>query len=326
MSIDNFNNEHLREAVLAELTKASQLKKVVPAKIVQKHAMAEYHQSAKKNKFFSLIVILIISVIFFSFLFVAVSIYYWRWENPLLSKLSQVLPLPVALVNNNYIWLNEYNNDLTALTRYYARQNLAEEFTANDLKIIVLNKLVEKKLISQIADKLKITVSSEEQAEATKIIRQSGSSQDLDKLTEEMFGWNFNDFVNNILKYDILTEKINVYLANSKDWQKNSLNKITAYDQEIKKGTNFESLGLYLGWAGYDELPAIIMGQVKGLSVGQTTEILEDRNGYYIFKLENKLPEENRYELSHVFVKKYDLNDYLQLLGENVKIYTFIKF
>jgi len=325
--MDKEKKYQLRSAVLKEINKVRVLPPQNESKLIISHPLKD-HQQKQRIKKYSLIILLFLSIIvFFSFLIISTGIYYWQWDNQLIINLSKKLPLPAALVGKDFIWLSDYYKDLTALINFYQYQNPNLEVSKSDFKKQILFKLIEKKLIENAAENFNISVSNGEIDQEISLIAKNPLNEDINNFTLKIFGWNFAEFKDRVIKFDILANKVNEYLLNNPEWQQKNFTKITIIKNQLDNDMDFNNFGEYAGWFSEEDLGKDLFDKIKNLSIGQITSIIETNFGYYIFKLDNKTKLANNqesYELSQIFVKKFDLNDYLFEKINQIIIYRFI--
>ncbi len=325
--MDKEKKYQLRAAVLKEINKIRVMPPQNESKLIISHPLKDHQQKQRIKKYSLTIILFLTVIIFFSFLIISTGIYYWQWDNQIIINLSKKLPLPAAMVGKDFIWLSDYYKDLTALINFYQYQNPNLEVSKNDLKKQVLFKLIEKKLIENAAKNFNISVSNNEIDQEISLIAKNTIAEDINNLTLKIFGWDFAEFKDRVIKFDILANKVNEYLLNNQQWQQENYAKITLIKSQLDNGVDFNNFGEYVGWFSEEDLGEDPFNNIKNLSIGQITSIIETNFGYYIFKLDDKMKLANNqesYELSQIFVKKFDLTEYLFEKINQIKIYRFI--
>lgn len=294
----------------------------------QIHPLFTHQKNQKIKNYTSFVILFLIIIIFISSLIILLGIYYWQWENKNVIKLSEKFPLPVLLVGKNFIWLNDYYKDLIALTNFNKYQYPGTELPQIELKKQIITKLIDREIIEETAKKYNINVSEDEINQEIAKIETTTPNQNLNDLTINIFGWSFLDFKERVIKFEILANKLNDFILKNNQWQQLSREEINNIENQLNAGVDFDSFGQTAGWFTKEDLGDELYNKLNGLSIGQNTSIIETNYGYYIFKLENKTNLTNNqesYELSQIFVKKFDLSDFLQEKIEQTKIYRFIK-
>lgn len=291
------------------------------------HPLKIFQKKQQKKHLTYFIICFLIIVSFICSLTIMVAIYFKNWENQLVIKISEKIPLPVLVVGKNIIWLNDYYKELFAVRNFYQKQYPLYSITDNQIKYQVLDKLIKQEFIEEAGKKYQLSINNYELDQEIKNIEQNFPGQDFNQLIREVFGWDFNEFVERVIKISILTEKLNNFFLNQKDFQLPSKTKINNLQNQLKNGVTFSELGEEIGWFREEDLDNNIFEKLKNLSIGQISEIIETASGYFILKLENKIVLEDQqigYQLNQIFVKKYDLTDYLQEQFQKIKIYRFI--
>lgn len=283
--------------------------------------------SQKKAKYRNFIIIFIFLVILSSFFIMLIGIYYKNWENSYVINLSKKIPLPAMLIGKNFILLENYYNDLQALKIFYNNQHPDAPIPVADLKKQVFYKLINQTLIEKAAKSFSINVTAEEINKEVDTIKNLNPSQNIDDLTQESFGWTFSEFIDRVIKFELTANKLNQYFLNSTDYQKDNKQKIEENFIYLQNGGDFDKIGETIGWLTSEQMGSQIFSQIENFSVGEYSNVIETNNGYYLIKLTNKLEITDKtttYELSQIYVKKFDLNDFLSEQLKQTKIYRFI--
>ena len=63
---------------------------------------------------------------------------------------------------------------------------------------------------------------------------------------------------------------------------------------------------------------------IKNLKTGETSKIIYKKDGYYIYHCYNKNDDDNKLNLSFVFVKGISFDEYIQKSITNYKLWSFV--
>jgi len=291
------------------------------------HPLLAYQKKKGTKRLINFLIIFLITVTFFCSLAIINGVYYQNWDSKIVVKISQFLPLPVVIMNNNVVYLRDYFKELSAINIFYQQQYPDQTLPQENLRMQVLTKLIEETIIKNVAAKLNIAVTNDDLLLETNKIKELAPNQDLDSLTMTAFGWNFQDFSERVLKYEILVNKLNDYFSTDQTYQAQKQQLINDIYNQVTNGEDFNNYAENLGWYTDEQISPIILEKLQQLAVGQISEIFELTNGYYILQLNNKLALSdgtNSYEIKQIFVNKYNLSDYLQAERQKLKIFRFI--
>jgi len=292
-----------------------------------KHPLNLHRKKQNKKTATVIIVGFIIVAFVLSSLSILAGIYFWKWDNPTIEKLSKVVPLPIAYIDKHLIWLDDFYIDLNALKKFYSKEYAEDQLPITELKLQTYYKLIEKEIILDFADENNLKATDEEISQQISVISQQSEDQSLDELTQDMFGWSFENFVERVIKYQILANKTNSFILNSQEWQVQPYSQIQDYNQRLASGENFDDLSNYIGWFNEPDISDTILNQLKNTETGEYSDIIETDYGFYIIKVIDTLETSDgttNYELSQILVKKNDLGTYVETKLKNSRLYKFI--
>lgn len=157
------------------------------------------------------------------------AVYVARSENPVVRAIAGVLPIPAAKVGNRTIlyrdYLTTYDTVKTFVNSKAAKdQNLNVPINA-DLAKSTLEKLIYQAALSELAEQKKVTVSDTElRAFFTDVVSAASSTTpDVGVYLLENFGWNEEDFRQNVLQPALLEQKLGTELMNENNGDANAL-------------------------------------------------------------------------------------------------------
>ena len=293
-------------------------------------------------------------LIFFGFLFVVgVLIYGFGMDNQVTQKVAGIFPYPAAVINGvNFIALNQVEDNLKAVRHFYENQDfgsvgLKVDFTTPDgqkrLKIRekeLLTKMIENRIIAMLANKNGIVLTKEAiTQEVNKRLAQYGTTNDLVGNLQKLYGWNMNDFEQQIVAPDMYKAALAEKVRNSDPATIQAKAKIDQAAADLKANKDFAAVaekysvgdsakgGGELGWFSADQmLPEIAMAAFN-MKVGDVSDVIESSLGYHIIQLEDKRTDNgvDKVRLRQIFVRTPTFADWLLGQEKNIKIYIPLK-
>lgn len=169
---------------------------------------------------------------------VGVGIYILGSRSQLVKFWSKIVPFPAGLVRWQLITYAEYLKDLIALEHFYTRQQKVTGLPSPDVNILpsaVMNRLVRNIALLRLSRDKKISVSREELTEQfQKTGAQVGGEEDALSLLQDLYGWNKETFMDRVLYYFLLEEKLSAFYGNERE-----LNEALTSEIEKLKETRF---------------------------------------------------------------------------------------
>lgn len=283
---------------------------------------------------------------------VAIAIYGFDANNRLTQKTARYIPFPAASWGANFISISRLKSELASVKMFYENQDFSDlgmrvDFSTADgkkrLKIKeknILNKLIENKLIENEAIKRGLAINPEDiSQEVSRKMQEYGSEEYLKDNLAKLYGWDINDFEENIVKPDMYKEKLFANLLETDKKSAEAKNKISAALDELKSGKSFKEVaekysdgesaqdGGELGWFGADQMLPEIVEPVFALEKGERSEIIESSLGYHIIEMEDKDTEDNKtiVQIKQIFVRSLDFSEWLAEYEKTFNIHIFLK-
>jgi len=246
-------------------------------------------------------------------------------HNPTIVKVAKVLNISAAEVNGENIAYADYIEDVNTLKRFYAAQG--SEFppvAEQDISDMTISRLVANTLIGQLADTYNVEVTDADvEAKKQELLKNFPSQAEVDAELQKNYGWNFDTYLQKVIRPLILEQKLQEAFTSSTDpafanFQQEEVRarhilftsegkddaevKKQAEDvlARIKKGEDFAALakefgsdgtkevGGDLGWFSRDAMVKEFADAAFALEKGQTSELVKSEFGYHIIRLEDK--------------------------------------
>lgn len=211
----------------------------------------------------------------------------------------------------------------------------------------VLESMINSAAIEKIASQRGILVSdSDIQRDLEAVISEVGDKETLEKNLADAFGWTIEDFKNNVVKKQVLEQKLVDFISKDESLNADAYKKIEDVLSKAKSGQDFAelakeysdcpssqqggSLGDFVRIADDPEnkYPHMVESFEKAafaLEPGQISDIVKTQFGYHIIKLESKTADAGGIQLAnarHILVKTKGFSDWLaeQKKTMNIKI------
>ena len=265
--------------------------------------------------------------------------------------LSGFLPMPAARVNNSFVFGGKVNKNFTALKHFYDSQEGREEEVVDDLEIkkMALDRLVEDKIIMQLAKKFDVRIAKKDiEEEYQYVLEDYENEEELIEEIKELYDWTVGDFKDEVLVssfyYDMLRK---AYLMDTKvipeRREKGEKNRKKAEEalERLKNGEDFAKLakevsqddftaedGGDIGWFEQDEMEPEFEEAAFSLNPGDVSDVIRTEEGYHIIKVIKKRGEGDKEEVkaSHIlFTVKDDFDEWFFEEKKKAKIKIYLK-
>ncbi len=265
-------------------------------------------------------------------------------------KTIGVFPYPVALVGSSFIDNKQLFSELNSVRKFYESQDFSKlgmrvDFSTDDgkkrLEIKgreILGKLVDDAIIQAEAKKVGINLTSDDVNQAVdRKIKEYGAGDFLKNNLEKLYGWNLDDFKQNIVKPDLYREGMMTYIQKNDPSYVTAKSKIDQAQKDLQGGMNFsDAVKKYsdgesvasdgaLGWFSADQmLPEVAMAVFK-LDAGKQSEIIQSSVGYHIVRVEDKKTENDvsMVKVSQIFARTQSFSDWLKTAEKKYRIFLF---
>jgi hypothetical protein len=287
-----------------------------------------------------LISVLMIATLVLSYLM----LYRWQSTSNFAYRVTEILPVPVAKVGNTWIPYDKYLFEVR-YSIFYNTNHAQEGIDINtsdgqkiisQAKIDALEKAKLDVLAAKIAKENNITVSAEEIQQQIDVFRQRGGLDDspgaLEDVLRDFYGWNLND-LESVVRAQLIRQKIPASLDSETN---DSANKAL---EELKAGAKFEDLVSKYSQDNFSKdkngsigvltrdsqnWPRELIDAAFALEEGQTsTELVRTPFGVHIIRVDKKSADE--VEVSHVFFRYFNVNDYLKTKLQEQNSTDYIK-
>lgn len=168
------------------------------------------------------------------------AVYVRHWEDPIVMRVAEAIPLPAARFNGSPVLLREYLADIESLKTYLSsaeakEANLSRAITDEDRKQ-VLERLLREATIQEMATERNITLSDEEiqMAIQSEFMATGADQAAFEAYLDEIFHWTLEDFEKHVVRPVLFERKLATSYAEDHG---DDLQAVQAFiDDRIEKG------------------------------------------------------------------------------------------
>lgn len=257
----------------------------------------------------------------------------------------KAVPVPVAFVNGHGIPYRDYVEDVSSLRYYLANsqnQDATKQPTDQDLKKIVLNRMVYDAVLYQAAQRYHVTVTqSELDKQLQDIAAAAGSDQDIDKALQQLYGMSRAQFLNKVLKPNLTFQALGDAITSDKTLDEAAKTKADEVLQKVKEGkTSFEDLakqysddttapaGGDLGFFGKGQMVKEFEDAAFALKPGDVSDLVKTQFGYHIIKVTEHITDKKKGEqvsAKHILIQTPNADNYLQEQIKQARVFILPK-
>jgi parvulin-like peptidyl-prolyl isomerase len=255
-------------------------------------------------------------------------------------KIVNVIPYPAVIVNGSYVSMKEFLSERDALVNYFSMTGTTDALpTDSELDRQIVDTLINKAVVLLMADEEDITLDTARTDEFyTQVLSDAGGEDAFETQLQATFGWTPEQFRERVVDSVVLATQVSEWVAASADIQKDA--KATA-DQayvRLQSGEGFATVagemsqdstapqGGDVGFVPDDQLPPEWGDQVRALSVGQYTNVIDTKDAFLIFQLTDQAVVEDsaQRKLSVIVIPKKTLDDVVTQRIDDAKIYRLV--
>jgi hypothetical protein len=215
--------------------------------------------------------------------------------DPLVAFLVSVLPFPAVNIGPLTISMKEYLVEYRVLKSSFESIEEQEPPSSEQLQEVILQTLINKKVISKLAADYGVTVSTDRVDTYYKqtILAQQDESAFTQEL-QDSFDWSVDDFKKRVVEPIVLALDTNTVVLNNSTVQSGPRSIVESAHERILRGEEFSSVakevmepfGLTendLGFFKTSDLPTEWRSSIEAKAQGEVTEILESNDVFTFF-------------------------------------------
>jgi len=297
--------------------------------------LTSYPHSSRRIWVALLAAVVVLAAGFFVFVYRA------EWENQTLENIVRTIKLPAVSVNGDKLLLADYVNNVRALNHFYSTQQSegSEAITPpENIRGMIIDRYVKMFLIRQSLKKFEQSVTEENiDSQLEELARVSGGKEELEKITNELYGWSLSEFVSNALVPILEEEKLAIFISQNEELNKSKEARIREIDKMLKEGGNFAELakkysedttaenGGDLDWFEKGDMVPEFENAAFSLKAGETSDPFKTVFGWHIVTVLEKDASGDKVRASHILIKNLSLPEYISDIRNSSKIRYFVK-
>lgn len=253
--------------------------------------------------------------------------------------------VPIARVDGQFVLLLNLQNRLNAYQHLvkvqsdydFQSEQAVREFSRQ--KKLILNNLIEEKILQRLASQKKVQISKQELEKYYQFLLNEFKIENPEAEIQKLFGWSVRKFKANIVLPDLLRAKFAALLLEEEE---NSPARGQAQEvlRRIQNGMSFEDaaagysedqetkfIGGDLGFVSLKAVSPWLADAAATLKVNKPSEIVVSPQGYHILEVIEKDERSNpqKIHLRHILIREDLLSPLLEQRRESAKIWIWGK-
>jgi len=271
---------------------------------------------------------------------IVTSLVYWQAPtSPLVRTVIGVLPFPALVINGQIITIADYLGEYDALNNYFSKAEDVERPVEEELQNNIIETIVNKTLLEQLAAKYEVSVSPEDIDKGLEdLAEMSGGEEALTQQVTDNFGWSLDQFKNKVINSLVLANKMTEFVYSSADLQADKHARAEEAMARLIAGDDFGVVAAEmsddpsakangdLGYIKQSEMVEPWASAVAELKKGERTDIIDTAGRYLIFQVTDRITkkEDEEFKLLVISVRKKTLDEIVQDYLRNSQVRRFI--
>ena len=271
-----------------------------------------------------------------------VELYNIQSTSPVIYRITQVIPFPVAKVNNTFLSYESYLFQLRRYMHYYSSQqqvDFSSESGKRQLEFYkpkALEKITRNAYVNKLAERHHVTVTQSEVNDAITMLRTQNmlqNNRDLESVTQRFYGWSLRDLERE-LRQELLAQKT----ASTLDIE--AKKKADDAVGQAKSGVDFSALvaqysddiatknngGIYNDTAintSSQSVAPVILREIMNMKAGDISRVTTATSFEIIKVLE--VSADHKYKVAHIQINFKPIETFTKPIADKTKVRTFIK-
>ncbi len=260
------------------------------------------------------------------------------------SWIVRTVPVPAAIVNNQFIRVQTLEDNVAAAEYFFGQQEasgvgLTEQPDAAKLRRSELDHLIELAVVEQMANEFALSVgdSDIQQYFDEQILPQApGGITEIETTLQQLYGWGVEEFKAKVLYEVVLRDKLSTYLATLPETDAEARAQAQLLYEELSAATSAEAFavaaeqysddtysaanGGILGSFGRGVMVKEFEDAAFTLEVDQVSEPVKTQFGYHIIQVTSKNTEEDTVEARHILISTDVLDEQAEERKKSARI------
>lgn len=269
-------------------------------------------------------------------------VYKYNWQGKFVDGVMRVVPLPAASVNGQWVSYSDWQAGVATVNHLYAQKDelglnsSLPSLTQEDIASNELERLIEQRVLENLATEYQITVSSDEIEEeyTASILPQATDEADVINTVETLYGWTLDEFKQEIVREVVLRGKLQDAMNADETLNAKAKQKITEVKAKLDAGEVFSDVATTYSEDGSaqngGDLSWIEKGQTVpefeqvafATAIGATSDIFTSPFGYHILTVVEA--EAERVHVAHILVKFISIDEQVVSLKNSADIKRFV--
>lgn len=298
--------------------------------------------SSKSKKMKWMIGVIIAFIIILPILTFLLGVYKYKWQGNFVDKVMRVVPLPAASVNGQWINYADWREGVATVNHFYDQKeelglsSSLPDLTPEQVESNELDRLIEQRLLEDLATQFQITVSTEEIEDeyAQTILPQATDEAEIIKTVESLYGWTLDEFKQEIVREVVLRGKLQTAMNADTTLNASAKEKIDQAKAELDGGVAFSDVAFKYSEDGSaqdgGDLDWIDKGQTVpefetvafATPVGETSQVFTSPFGYHILTVSESDAE--RVHVAHILTKFITIDEQIASMKDTANIKRFV--
>lgn len=290
-----------------------------------------------------LIVCIVAAIILIPIITLGLCIYVFNLRNSTIDSIAHVVPLPVAIVDGQWVSYAEWRDGVATVNHFYSQQaelgltGSLPDLTAEQIESNELDRLVGRALLKELASQYDLTVTQEEidQEYQTTILPQATDEAEIANTIQTMYGWTIDQFKQQVVQEVVLRQKLQSAMNADTTLNGDAKEKIDSAKAELDGGAVFADVakkysddgsaqdGGDLSWVEKGQTVPEFESVAFATEVGKVSEIFTSEYGYHILTvLETG---KDKVHVAHILAQFISIDDQLRAMRLTSRIKNLVK-
>lgn len=292
----------------------------------------------------------LIGVVVVGLLTLSIGVYAADWNSNVIKQIVRFVPLPAASVNGRWRPYYDFMDAVSTLEYSFSQPSvlqasgLTTKPTSQQVRTMVLDRMVKEELVRQLARRRNVTVSQADlQAEMNKLVEQSGDTAAVAAQIKQLYNWDLETFRQRVVEPYLLRQRLQESIGTDESINAAEAERAQQLLERVQPGTeDFQAIarevnedvtkssGGDLGIFSRGQRDPALEAAAFSLEVGQVSGLVRTSEGWHILKVLEKIPadepsgEGERVHVAHLFISAKPLDQWLFEQAQQQGVMVFV--